>query len=67
VALNEVTRLISKHYVTNAANFKQPKVKATLRTEQSAWRLAVELVRNNYPSDNASSTATISLNDDTKR
>jgi len=61
-ALNEVTRLISKHYVTNAANFKQSRVKATFRTEQSAWRLAAELVEIST-SDNASSTATISLND----
>jgi len=42
--LSEVTRLISKHYVTNEANFKQCRVKATLRTEQSAWRLAAEFV-----------------------
>jgi hypothetical protein len=62
VALNKVTRLIKKHYVTKAANLTQSRAKAMLRTEQSAWRLAAELVEI-IMSDNASSTATISLND----
>jgi hypothetical protein len=60
--LNKVAKLINKHYVTNAANFKQSRVRETLRTEQSAWRLAAELV-DIIMSDKASSTATISLNE----
>jgi len=48
VALNIVTRLISKHYVTKAANLKQSRVKATLRTEQISMAAGCWVGRNNY-------------------
>jgi hypothetical protein len=62
VALNIVTRLISKHYVTKAANLKQSRAKN--RANQHGGRLAAELVEIIIcQTTNASSTATNSLHD----